>query len=291
MSDYCPKLKLVKAKLPNGCKAWFVIDNYPLDALTSAISDTNALLSSPVEIFRNQPHSTVIRKDINIANKTISVVIKQEKPRKNLAGYIHALRPAKAFHFLQTVSTLNAEKIPTVKPLAAIQKSSGIFTTASILITEYAEQSNDLYWFMRKNKCSFAMKKAMSAQIARIFASLHKLGLWHRDAKAQNFLVTRLDKDHSVKLSLIDLDGIKSYGIKTEASRFRPFAKLAATLLSFGDINRTDYLRTVRIYCKLTDIDTKRKKQIFRQIAKQAIAIRLLTMAKSAAASVEKNRT
>jgi serine/threonine protein kinase len=285
------QLNFTETKLANGWKVMLSTQDYPLEAWIDALSDIGALLADPIEIFRDHGNSTVMRKDINIAGKTVSVIVKHEKSSNNLRTWLRTLRPAKSFRFLKTVSELEAQHIPTVKPLAAMQKNIGVSATESILITEYTQQSEDLYWFMRKHHPSFSIKKAMSAQIAQILANMHKGGLWHRDAKAQNFLVTPLAKDDSVKLSLLDLDGIKGYGIRMGKSRYRPLAKLAATLLSFGDINKTDYLRTFRIYCKLTGIDTKIGNRIFRRLTKQAIAIRLLTMARAATNSLEKKQT
>ena len=143
---------------------------------------------------------------------------------------------------------------------------------------------------MRNNRCTAAIKEGMCIQIATIFASLHNCGLRHRDAKAQNLLVTPAHGGDSCKVSLLDLDGVKSYVVKTSSVRFRPLSKLAATLLSFGDVNMTDYLRTFTIYCNLTGIDVCRRKEIFREISRRAVAIRLLTMAKTAAGSTEKSQ-
>jgi len=286
------QLNSAAAKLGDGWSGRFAIndsagDRISLDDWNQALADIDSLLSNPVETLRDQKHSKVIRKDITIGGKEFAVIVKHERPVRGVRDYHHVFIPARAFRFFKIAARLAENGIPSVFPLAALQRKSSLLTTDSILITEYTPQSEDLYWFMRNNRCTPALKEGMCIQIATIFASLHKCGLQHRDAKAQNLLVTPVRGGDSCKVSLLDLDGVKSYVVKSSSLRFRPLAKLAATLLSFGEINMTDYLRAFTIYCNLTDIDATRRKEIFRTIARQAVAIRLLTMAKTATESTK----
>jgi hypothetical protein len=288
------QLNSASADLADGWSGRFALndsagDRISLEDWKEALADIDSLLSAPVEMLRDQRHSTVIRKDITIDGKEIAVVIKHERLVRGAKNYIRALRPAKAFRFFKIASRLAENGVPAVFPLAALQRKQGLLTTDSILITEYARQSEDLYWFMRNNTPSTAVKKGMCVQIATIFALLHKCDLRHCDAKAQNMLVTPVRDGDSCKISLLDLDGVKSCLVKTFSRRFRPLAKLAATLLSFGDITMMDYMRAFSIYCNLTDIDVGQRKRIFRKLGRRAVAIRLLTMARTAAASTEKS--
>ena len=295
MKNSIAQLNPVVADLSDGWSGRFMLDDsagdhFSLEDWKLALADMNSFLSEPFETLRDQKHSTVIRKNITVDRREIAVVIKHERPVRGIRGYIRSFGPARAFRFFKTASKLTAGGVPVVFPLAALQRKQVPFTTDSILITEYVRKSEDLYWFMRNQPCSFAVKKGICVQIATIFASLHKCGLRHRDAKAQNFLVTTVRNGDSCKISLVDIDGVKSYGIRTSSARFRPLAKLAATLLSFGEIRMTDYLRTFHIYCKLTGIDAVEGKRIFRRLARQAVAIRLLTMARTATEFAEKSR-
>ena len=51
--------------------------------------------------------------------------------------------------------------------------------------------------------------RELSRQLAGIFAKLHKNNLWHRDAKATNFVVNQ-DEDGEYRITITDVDGIKN---------------------------------------------------------------------------------
>jgi len=176
--------------------------------------------------------------------------------------------------------------VPVARPLVALRQKNGPFTTRSIYVTEYIQDSSNLHVFLRDNSTlldqpKLALKKDLCSQIAEIFASLHNASLWHRDAKAGNFLVNQTDSGR-YKLLLVDMDGIKCYGIRRQSQRFRCLSKLASTLLWHRSINMTDYLRTSTMYSNLTGLDYSKRRRVFRSLTRRAVAIRLLTMAKSA---------
>ena len=128
---------------------------------------------------------------------------------------------------------------------------------------------------------NYKLKKELSMQIARIFASLHKASLWHRDAKAGNFIV-RNNSQNEIKILLIDMDGIKPYRIRRNAVRFVCFVRLATSILWLRAINTTDYLRTFIIYCNLSNLEESKRREIFVDLIRRAVAQRLLKMAYSA---------
>jgi hypothetical protein len=158
-----------------------------------------------------------------------------------------------------------------------------------VKITEYIENSTNLYTFAAKNisqtdpgdKSSRQIKKQLASQIATIVAGLHRANLWHRDAKTGNFLVTATPAG-GIEVMLVDMDGIKPYLAATEKRRYFAFTKLGSVLMWHKGINLTDYLRSVRIYCNLSKVDKHKGRKIFRRLCRSAIALRLLTFAASA---------
>jgi hypothetical protein len=124
-------------------------------------------------------------------------------------------------------------------------------------------------------------------EIGRIFAMLDNAGLWHRDAKAGNILVCPksgnfADSASAFEVILVDLDGIKRKILRCRGSSFRGMSKLASTLLWHGGISTSDYLRAFTIYSNLTGLDKSRRRDVFRELARRAVALRLLTLARSA---------
>ncbi len=286
-------LKTARLKLSNGWLADVALSDsgknrFTPDQWTQALSKPAELLENPEKILKSDGKTTVILKSIKIGDTTKTVVIKQRHTGTRFINLCRAILPAKSIRNFRTAAKLRRNNIPTAYPLAAIRQKKFLFTTGSIYITEYIQNSTNLHDFIAnhipKNSRQSACKKQLSQQIAGALASLHKADLWHRDAKAGNFLVQFPNPPPTGKyeISLVDMDGIKPYRINRTQCRFRCLAKLAATLLWSGKITRTDYLRTFTIYCNLTELDKNIRSPILRRLTRQAVAIRLLTMANSA---------
>ncbi len=292
--DACPAgFETSRLSLAAGWKARVALSDSTGNQFTTAdwarcLSDPESL-SINGEILKSDGKIAVLTKKINISAKPVAVVVKSQSAGTGLKNRCRSLLPAKAIRNFATATKLCINNIPTPRPLVSLQRKKGIFTTQSIYISEYVQNSTNLYHFLRENLYSghrqsgqkAALKKDLARQIAQIFASLHKAGLWHRDAKASNFIVSK-DTDGRYKIVLVDMDGIKKYRLKRDHCRYRGLYKLAATLLWCGGLNMTDYLRTFIIYSNLTGLDKSRRRRLFAELARRAVALRLLTMAKTA---------
>ena len=183
--------------------------------------------------------------------------------------------------------------VPVVLPFAALEKRHRLHTLQSVYITSYVESGTDMLTFVRENlgKIDFTdikVKRQFCDQIGRILAALENNSLWHRDAKAGNFLVTPANGQY--KISLLDLDGIKQYrkNMPRWKLKCRTLGKLASTLLWHPFINRTDYLRTLVVYSNLTGLDKSERKRLFKDTERFATAARLLTMVGSSIKKAKK---
>ena len=250
------------------------------------LSDPRKLLEDAQRVIKTDGRTQVIVKPIKLADNSLPVAIKSENLRPGFKGFFRSLRTAKGIRNFDTAEKLLTNGIPAVFPVAAIYRKQGMRITQSIYITGYADSSNDMQTFVRENigKIDFSLphiKRQFCFQIAEILAALDKCSLWHRDAKAGNFLVIPT-KNGDFKVALVDMDGIKHYLIPTAKRRYFAFTKLGAGLIWHRGINLTDYLRSFRIYCNLCKVDKQKSDNIFRRLCRSAIALRLLTFAGSA---------
>jgi len=246
------------------------------------------LLESPKKVLKSDGSTTVAIYDLDISGKIIPVVIKSHIFKPSIKNIICRSFRDKSFRNFLTADKLCDNQIPVIFPLAALKQKQGLSTIKSVYVTEYSVNSSNLHDFISDNLSnsspdvrSFEIKKQLGSQIAAIFAGLDKAGLWHRDAKAGNFLVT-CKSQTDLKVSLVDMDGIKRNVFRTDNKRYRGLAKLASTLNFSGAINMTDYLRSFMIYCNLTSIYKSKCRVVFRRISRLAPAMRLMTLAKSA---------
>jgi len=122
-------------------------------------------------------------------------------------------------------------------------------------------QGEERHWMMRE----------LSGKMAEIFAELHKNNLWHRDAKATNFVVNQ-DDDGEYAVTITDVDGIKQYLSRSEDRQMQGLWQLAASVMGLAGITRTDYLRMFEIYCDEVRIPDEGRGDIYRRLAQKAQA-------------------
>ena len=162
--------------------------------------------------------------------------------------------------------------LPVAAPLAAVYRR-GLFCRESIYISEYVEGVN-LYEFLknlpRDNRDRYRTVRQLSEQIAEIFAVLHEKGLWHRDAKATNFVVYQ--NDGGYEAAMTDMDGIKQYSTRRESRQMQGLWRLAASVTGLASVNRTDYLRTFEAYCEKVGLPKEERAKVFRQLSIRAQA-------------------
>jgi len=256
------------------------------------IEDWASCLADPIslcdggETIKADAGVIVSVQKLHICDKTLPIVVKSQQRWPGIRNLLRSLLPAKGIRNFRTAVRLYHSNVPAARPLAALWQKTGPFITRSIYIAEYIQASTNLYAFIQDNSVLFSspnstLKRELCSQIAHTFAALHRASLWHRDAKAGNFLVHQ-SPNSQYKITLVDMDGIKPYGLGCRSQRFRGLAKLAATLLCHRSINTTDYLRTFTIYSNLTGLNHCTRHRIFRSLTRRAVAIRLLTLAKSA---------
>jgi len=260
--------------------------NLSVEGWCDCLAELDSLLKDPEKTIKADGNTQIFVKTIQPGEKKLHVAVKNEFSKKGFKGFFRSLRIAKAKRNFKTAIKLMRNNIPVVMPFAALEKRHRLHTLQSVYITGYVEGGTDMLTFVRENlgKIDFTdikVKKQFCDQVGRILAALDNNSLWHRDAKAGNFLVTPSDGQY--KISLLDMDGIKPY--RKNLSRWklkcRALGKLASTLMWHPFINRTDYLRTLLVYSNLTGLDKSERKRLFKDTERIATAARLLTMVRS----------
>ena len=259
------------------------------------LSEPGTLSEEPEHILKADGGTTIVVRNLKIADGNLAFVVKCQRVGCGFKNFCRSLLPSRAALNFHTAMRLCRSNIPVARPLAALRQRKGLFATQSIYLAEYIQGSANLHAFLRDNhrllnSPGLALRRNLCFQIAHIFASLHNASLWHRDAKAGNFLVYQ-HTNGQYKITLVDMDGIKPYGFRPRSLRFRCLAKLAATLMWHRSINMTDYLRTFTIYSNLVGLDSSQRRRIFRDLARRAVAIRLLTLANAAMESPKQKKS
>jgi serine/threonine protein kinase len=165
--------------------------------------------------------------------------------------------------------------LPVAAPLAAVYRRRGfLFCEQSIYISEYVEGPH-LYEFLENlpldSKERYQIIRRLANQMAEILAGLHERGLWHRDAKATNFVISR-SSGGDYFAAITDVDGIKPYFVRRKGRQLQALWQLAASVMHLRGVYRTDYLRMFRAYCDKVGIPAEQRGPLFRELAAKAQA-------------------
>lgn len=200
-------------------------------------------------------------------SRGLAVVAKQSRSHSPL----DSLRPSPARRNFDRGLRLRAAGIATALPLAYLECRS---PRGSWLITEYLDRVVDLDSFVltiltrSDSSLTHAHRSAILKSIAALFRGLERAGLYHRDMKASNILLTLDSKDGAPRACIVDLDGLSPR--RPWRSRWKPLTRLAASLLQYRVVNATDYTRFLKSYLAAGGEDDSQWRTDFQRMRKDA---------------------
>lgn len=128
--------------------------------------------------------------------------------RYNIKGFRHWLkkfwRKSRAMHAWQHAHYLQALHIPTLTPVAVIEKRFGILRGTSYFIYEYIEGVHGSEYFAPQAKIIPAWSQIIK-DFVRMVNLMHQGGVIHKDFHCGNLLIA------GTKLFLLDLDHVCIY--------------------------------------------------------------------------------
>jgi hypothetical protein len=113
------------------------------------------------------------------------------------------------------------------------------------------------------------VRDGLIAALTELFLCLERRGLTHRDLKASNILFSDWTMG-SARAWLTDLDGLGRRSMSFRG-RAQPLARLAASVLSYSSISRTDYARVLLAYLRRGGDVPRNWKHEFRRL--QGLAV------------------
>ena len=266
-------------KLSGGWHGWAAVRSAGQEQLSKAgweklLAEPEKLFEGAQEMLTGNGSNTVTIKNLDIGGREIKTVLKRRRRGWGIRDIFRSLRAAQAIKNFIAAYKLRQYGLPVASPLAAIYHKRFIFCDQGIYISEYIEGTN-LYKFFRDTREGaverYRTTQKLSEQIAGIFAELHKNNLWHRDAKASNFVVSK-NGNGEYRVVITDVDGIKRYFSHSDERQMQGLWQLAASVMGLPGITRTDYLRTFKKYCDKAAIAGKHRGDIFRRLSQKAQA-------------------
>lgn len=241
--------------------------------LARLLDDPTAL--SDYEVLKHSDKGEVFRARFSWQDSFLNVVCKQSRTRGFWRGLAARWRESKERADFDRGLALIRGGIATALPLAVIGRKSPV--PEAWLITEFLGGAVDLDQLiltklprLAPNR-RHAVKNAIIKAVADFFVCLHQRGFHHRDLKASNIILTNWEsRGEPVCVWLVDLEGLQAEGSSSEQNRWQPLMRLAASLLGYAMINRSDYCRFLKAYLARAGFPRESWKERYRSLAAQA---------------------
>jgi len=203
------------------------------------------------------PGVEVLRGTITFDGRTLSVIAKHHTA-EGIGGNLSVLfGGARARRNFDRAAALMRAGIATAMPLAMIQRTKPV--RESWLLTVYVPDLIDLDRLaltelpQLSSREAARIKRRIIEATATLFLRLAQSGWHHRDLKASNIMLRHHAEIHKpAEAWLVDLDGLSRGWAKDPRREPQRLARLAASLLSYVSITRTDMARFLRVYIAST---------------------------------------
>lgn len=237
---------------------------------------TDPLSLADCTTLKYVPGAEVLRGTLPHGGGTLTVIAKHHTA-EGVGGHLSImLAGSRARRNFERAAALAHFGIATAFPLAMIERSRP--TRESWLFTGYVPDLVDLDRIVltvlpqTRGSDSARIKRRIGRAVATLFLDLAKSGWHHRDLKASNILLRHHDKtDEPAQAWIVDLDGLSRVGV-TDAKRERQrLVRLAASLMGYASVTRTDLARFLRVYLA-SNSKARGWRMEFRQLAQDAMS-------------------
>jgi serine/threonine protein kinase len=270
-------IEISEVKMPGGWRGWVAVrdagrERFSKEEWEQLLAEPEKLLEGSQQTLKSEGVNRVVIKYLSAGGRGVKAVIKRHEGR-GVKGLFRLLKAPRAMRNFIAAVRIRQAGLPVAGPLAAVYRKSFGSGGQNIYISEYIDGFN-LYEFLKDlpsdSRERLKIIGQLSEQLAEIFAGLHKKGLWHRDAKATNFVVYEGDEGYQVAIT--DVDGIKQYLFCKKSRQMQWLWQLAASVMELGVVNRTDFLRMLRAYCEKAGVPESQEREIFGELIKKAEA-------------------
>jgi len=210
--------------------------DFPLDALKEMAEEHHRWIwKKPSHLSKFSPEVTV--SILGGGEKKISV--KNYHPPKVYDRFKEHFRRSKGMRAWISGNGLRARGFPTLKPLGLAERRDWLGLKESLFFMEVLEGAQELDRYISKGFEDFKKKRLFIKAFAQWLYHFHEMGLYHKDMKTCNILVS--ENDDSWNFCLLDLEDVVLDKRVTEKKFFRNLLQLNTSTPRV--ITRTDRMR------------------------------------------------
>jgi hypothetical protein len=213
-------------------------------------------------LLKSSRTTTVAETTLPVSGRPTRVIYKRFNKRSAIDPFLTLFRPSRAWQSWQAGQHLASRAIPTPRNLAFLARlrtfrEDPLFwylPHETYLVTVKEEPSMTLSDYVRKvlptlspDECRVRVSR-LNLALSRLIRMLHERSLSDRDLKASNLLVLGDPSERELRLSVIDLVGVRLMHPLPNHRRIQNLARLSLSLLDVPGRNRASALRFLRAY-------------------------------------------
>ena len=171
---------------------------------------------------------------------------------------------------LRGAAILRRNHIATAKPIASIEERvQGTVRRSFYLSKEISGGVTvDAYWLHvlrpARSHAGFRRRRAFLHALGELFRSLHSRGVYHNDLKDANILAAPGRDGDSIRLHLLDLEGVRQYRVLSENRRSKNLVQINRTL--GRHLDATHKLALLRAYLGQNYSDRELKRSLIAKV-------------------------
>jgi len=247
-----------------GKNAWSIASrDLDPEIVRALLADPDAPFSDRGAVLLKQSRTTTVAETTMMVNgKPTRVIYKRFNKRSWMDPYLTWFRPSRAWQSWQAGQHMASRAVPTPRNLAFLAKlrpfhkdpGAWYLPHETYLVTLKEEPCVTLGEYVHKILPALEPVERrkrivrLTRALALLLRTMHERSLSDRDLKASNILIMGDLEDSELKLSVIDLVGVRLIHPFPNHRRVQNLARLSLSLADVPGRTRTDALRFLRSY-------------------------------------------
>jgi Lipopolysaccharide kinase (Kdo/WaaP) family len=277
-----------------GSASMWVDRKFADPAFIDSLADADRWFDDPrCRIIKDEKKITVGRLTVKIGNEEHALYVKRFNAFSVRYRLVSLFAISRAFKSLRGAAILRDAKIPTVRPVAAVENRAwGTLSKSFFISEEIAEgQTTDAYWVRElrplRGRAGTERRRGFLRGLAELFRSLHAQQIYHNDLKDANILAVTNGSDSPLRFFLLDLEGVKRYSRLSKKRRLKNLVQLHRTLGRY--LRRHEKLFFLKTYLGSESRDHSSKRRLISKILRQTRRVEVIKARQAAEARASMN--